>query len=511
MTAFSFNRPLIWHDGPPVAADCPACGARTEAAFRVRSHVVKDGTPVRFYTCGACASVFPHPFVQPGYEDDYGAEDFARLYTHFWAGIEFMTRPIVAASRLRRVRCFVDVGCGFGYTVDFARRMLGARALGLDPSPYARVGARALGIDILPRALNDEPLPDGQQADVILASEVIEHVDDPPGFLRTLRRHLAPGGLLVLTTPDACSIDPQQSPTLVLTALCIGFHRQIFVANTLGDRLREVGFQHVVIRETGGRLIAFASDAPFEAPDVDAPGDHYPRYLSLLAGATSPEAVDVRQGALYRLLEYHVAHGAWSAATDALAQADGMLRAHWGLTVDEPEAIATLLAAARDPADFAGRGPYWLPLALYFAGMLALNGHSDPVLARRRFGAAHRTIARLIQLDLPAESHLCWLAALHEGIAALVAGDASSAGALFDRIITPEAMPPALTIAERPDRTTVLRACLQRGVARVRVGQVPAAAADFARALGQPGLLTDPELELARTLSAACATHAATA
>jgi 2-polyprenyl-3-methyl-5-hydroxy-6-metoxy-1,4-benzoquinol methylase len=46
------------------------------------------------------------------------------------------------------------------------------------------------------------PSWDGVQLDVVIAKEVIEHVDEPPRFARALSRRLAPGGSLVLTTPN---------------------------------------------------------------------------------------------------------------------------------------------------------------------------------------------------------------------------------------------------------------------------------------------------------------------
>lgn len=42
--------------------------------------------------------------------------------------------------------------------------------------------------------------------DVIVASEIIEHLVNPGSFLRCVRKHLAPGGELVLTTPQAYGI-----------------------------------------------------------------------------------------------------------------------------------------------------------------------------------------------------------------------------------------------------------------------------------------------------------------
>ncbi len=43
----------------------------------------------------------------------------------------------------------------------------------------------------------------GRRFDTVFAGEVIEHLDNVHGFLSSVRRHLAPGGRLVLTTPNA--------------------------------------------------------------------------------------------------------------------------------------------------------------------------------------------------------------------------------------------------------------------------------------------------------------------
>ena len=43
-------------------------------------------------------------------------------------------------------------------------------------------------------------------ADVVVAGEVIEHLDDPGGFLDGVHALVAPGGLLVVTTPNATGL-----------------------------------------------------------------------------------------------------------------------------------------------------------------------------------------------------------------------------------------------------------------------------------------------------------------
>jgi 2-polyprenyl-3-methyl-5-hydroxy-6-metoxy-1,4-benzoquinol methylase len=42
----------------------------------------------------------------------------------------------------------------------------------------------------------------GERFDIVIAGEIIEHVENPGGLIRNLKKHLKPGGLLVVTTPN---------------------------------------------------------------------------------------------------------------------------------------------------------------------------------------------------------------------------------------------------------------------------------------------------------------------
>lgn len=45
------------------------------------------------------------------------------------------------------------------------------------------------------------------QFHAITLFEVLEHLDDPSGILKQLRGHLAPGGILILETPDCTGVE----------------------------------------------------------------------------------------------------------------------------------------------------------------------------------------------------------------------------------------------------------------------------------------------------------------
>lgn len=66
-----------------------------------------------------------------------------------------------------------------------------------NPNEYLRRATIHDGIDL------GKPLPFADQSyDVVLATEVIEHLADHPAFLRETARILKPGGALVLSTPN---------------------------------------------------------------------------------------------------------------------------------------------------------------------------------------------------------------------------------------------------------------------------------------------------------------------
>ena len=153
------------------------------------------------------------------------AERFGKLASDWWdpAGASAMLHKLNPV-RLKYIRDWIDqhwqsdecsrtplegktaldVGCGAGLLCEPLAR-LGARVTGIDASPeviaVAREHAAAAGLAIDYRAGDVQAL-DGQ-FDLVTSLEVIEHVADPGAFLKALASRLAPGGLLILSTPNA--------------------------------------------------------------------------------------------------------------------------------------------------------------------------------------------------------------------------------------------------------------------------------------------------------------------
>lgn len=99
----------------------------------------------------------------------------------------------------------LEIGCNPGQFTELLVQA-GYRVSGLDLHPEHRRALWAhLGVEMRRANLEDEPIPYPDDAfDAVLFSEVIEHLPGSPlPALEEIRRVLAPGGLLVLSTPNA--------------------------------------------------------------------------------------------------------------------------------------------------------------------------------------------------------------------------------------------------------------------------------------------------------------------
>jgi len=99
----------------------------------------------------------------------------------------------------------IDIGCGGGLLAEPMRRMR-FEVTALDASSEnigtARAHAAQVGLDIRYKASTVEQLVEADEGpfDVVLTMEVIEHVADPKGFVRTCSKLVKPGGIMIVAT-----------------------------------------------------------------------------------------------------------------------------------------------------------------------------------------------------------------------------------------------------------------------------------------------------------------------
>jgi SAM-dependent methyltransferase len=104
----------------------------------------------------------------------------------------------------------LDVGCGTGFLLErLAGR--GFSGIGIDLSPesveHARSRLRDIGAsERLDAQVGSAYEPPAGPFDLIALTDVLEHLENPRACLATLRERLAPGGLLVISTPNRRSL-----------------------------------------------------------------------------------------------------------------------------------------------------------------------------------------------------------------------------------------------------------------------------------------------------------------
>jgi SAM-dependent methyltransferase len=117
---------------------------------------------------------------------------------HRWRAIA----PFVAG------RSVLDLGCATGHWRDdwLHARIAGAASevLGVDIDPTLCEQVKEKGFDVV--LADAEELHLDRRFEVVHAGELIEHLGSPGALLESVKRHLAPGGVFLLTTPNAFGI-----------------------------------------------------------------------------------------------------------------------------------------------------------------------------------------------------------------------------------------------------------------------------------------------------------------
>ena len=238
---------------------CALCGGG-----RFRPSLSCEGfSYVKCVSCGL-VQMNPQPLAEPvtrRYREAYGADycsyelaneaAFLRLQQLALAdaGFDEMERDLTSAASVEQRQLRVlDVGCATGALLAYLRER-GWQVSGAEISPSAEYARAQRGLEVWSLPLEEIHLPP-DYFDLILASHLIEHLNNPASFVREAWRILRPGGRFLLTTPNIAGFQARLLGARWRSA--IFDHLYLFSARTLKPLLVNAGFTIEGVYTWGG-------------------------------------------------------------------------------------------------------------------------------------------------------------------------------------------------------------------------------------------------------------------
>jgi SAM-dependent methyltransferase len=154
----------------------------------------------------------------------------------------------------------LDIGCATGSLLEKLQdRGWAVRGIEIG-APSAAYARKTRGLDVSTLPLEENRFPPNT-FDLVLASHLIEHLNDPASFVGEARRVLAPGGRFLVTTPNIGGLQARLFKDRWRSA--IFDHLYLFSIKTLSALLIRAGFT-VEKTVTWGGLAAGAAPLPLK-------------------------------------------------------------------------------------------------------------------------------------------------------------------------------------------------------------------------------------------------------
>jgi len=231
---------------PETVQHCPLCQGPHSRIFDRRAF---RGQTVVNRLCENCGLVYQSPRMSAAELEAFYRAQYRELYQ----GDAGPTEKELATQKQRAVallgfvdgvlkdpRRHLDIGCSTGLLLtDFAARF-GCQPVGIEPGDAYRQHAQASGLTVYP-ALDELRRQEHERFDLVSMIHTLEHLPDPLSYLESLRGDiLAPEGALLIEVPNLYAHDSFEVA-----------HTVSFSAHTLGQLLRQAGFEIIKLEKHG--------------------------------------------------------------------------------------------------------------------------------------------------------------------------------------------------------------------------------------------------------------------
>jgi SAM-dependent methyltransferase len=251
MSAASVFRCLVCHGGAlePKSAGfvCLRCGC---------TYPTERGVPVLVRDPSAhTAAIEQARQVNPAWYEAEQLLELASPWRHHLKKrrlyVESVLQRELARRGWRKAPRVLDLGCGDGnnllWLAAFAEDLYGSD---FNMVRVARAKTRSPAATLFLADVLDYPATDGA-FDVVFFNHVIEHIPDDASALATVRRILAPGGLLILGTPNEGAWWWQLAYRRAPEALATTDHVHFYTAETISAKMQEAQLDVFEVKHMG--------------------------------------------------------------------------------------------------------------------------------------------------------------------------------------------------------------------------------------------------------------------
>jgi 2-polyprenyl-3-methyl-5-hydroxy-6-metoxy-1,4-benzoquinol methylase len=364
-------------------SNCPACdgpNSKVVLTFKEASNAYT------LISCSQCGTLYYPNAKAPDYEIVENESSFYMRIDQA-EGIDSSLMPLFSVPGLKN-HAVIDIGCGLGFTSDFVR-FQGRECLAFDPSSASKISSEILKIDIAQSYASPLNTQTNSTDKLVFASEVIEHVENPSGFLRQLRTIAGENGYLIITTPNADYVKNGNSTNVIVAMLGPSQHLFLLSGRALEDLAKQAGFFWTESWTQNERLFMVAGPKP------QLISNHFSRleYIGYLANRLVDERIDetIRYRSFgYRLFKEYVNGARYEEASELWEQI--VLKYEtYGLNLQSPKNIVEKYRQAigvdLSLPDYV-RFPYNIALLMFLKGTLLIASDHDRIAAKPYFDAS---------------------------------------------------------------------------------------------------------------------------
>lgn len=352
--------------------------------LRLRARSSHPGTPaLDTAICGSCGSAwFPdlaeHKFDYPDSAEITKSDEFQRLMEHYIdlvGGLDWKSQ-LVERVRPRQPPRVLEVGCNAGLLLDYLRVNWGAEVRGIEPSSYGVVGAELLELDITQETLAGAGDVHGEVYDLVISTEVLEHVTDPVGFLTSIFELVAPGGTALITTPRSESLTPETPIGELYAALSVGAHYFLASLSQITKMAEAAGFEHCHIEPFGMTHVLYARKTSEPVgPPRETMREVSDYYTARAVNGVRSERVNLSN----RISATATARALGDPADlDMQRDIDRQLLADFAIDVHDLAELADRIDVCETAHDLGCVAPYSIPEYFYW------RGHADDISESQR-------------------------------------------------------------------------------------------------------------------------------